>query len=257
MLMLISPAKTLDYVSPLAVTRHTLPLFISESARLIEICKKWTPAEIAKRMKVSDKIASLNALRFNDWSVRVTSDNARQAILAFKGDVYTGLNAQTMQASDFDWIQEHLFILSGLYGILRPLDLMQPYRLEMGTSLKNEHGPNLYSFWGERLTQTINERLQVKKEGVVLNLASNEYFKSIKPSLLKGQIITPVFKDWKNGQFKVISFFAKKARGMMVRFIIDGRIEQVEEIKSFECAGYSFCKKDSTATEWVFTRQEQ
>lgn len=255
MLMVLSPAKTLDYISPLATSKNTQPLFIAKSQQLIEICKKRSPAQIATLMKVSDKIATLNAVRFSQWSPVVTPENGRQAILAFKGDVYTGLEAQTMKESDFDWAQTHLRMLSGLYGVLRPLDLMQPYRLEMGTKLENEAGAHLYAFWGNLITDTLNEDLLSQNDDVLVNLASNEYFKVVNSRLLKGRIITPVFKDWKNGQFKNISFFAKKARGMMARFIINERIVDIEKIKEFDCAGYAFCEKDSTKNEWVFKRE--
>lgn len=259
--MVLSPAKTLDYTSPLATSQNTQPLFISKSQQLIDICKKLSPAQIATLMKVSDKIASLNAVRFSQWSSDVNPQNGRQAVLAFKGDVYTGLEAQSMNEDDFEWAQKHLRILSGLYGLLRPLDLMQPYRLEMGSKLENESGAHLYAFWGNIITQALNEALLLQNDhsfdNVLVNLASNEYFKAVKMAQLKGRIITPVFKDWKNGQFKNISFFAKKARGMMTRFIIDGRIKDVEEIKKFDTAGYAFCEKDSTENEWIFKRKVQ
>ncbi|WP_087022081.1 peroxide stress protein YaaA [Thaumasiovibrio subtropicus] len=260
MLMVVSPAKTLDYTSPLATTTTSQPEFIAQSAELIEVCRTLTPADISSLMKVSDKIAGLNAARFAEWSETVTSDNARQALLAFKGDVYTGLEAETMSEADFAWTQDHLRILSGLYGLLKPLDLMQPYRLEMGTKLANPRGTNLYQFWGNTLTDKFNALYKERGESedaVLINLASNEYFKAVKPKQLNAKVITPVFKDCKNGVYKVISFYAKKARGMMARYIVDHRIEDPQAIKAFDVAGYYYSEADSTATEWVFKREEQ
>ncbi|RXJ73774.1 peroxide stress protein YaaA [Veronia nyctiphanis] len=257
MLIVVSPAKTLDYESPLATDKFTLPTMTEHSAELIEECRKLTPADIASLMKVSDKIAGLNAARFAEWQPTFTQENARQALLAFKGDVYTGLEAETMSDADFDWAQDHLRMLSGLYGLLRPLDLMQPYRLEMGTKLANERGTNLYQFWGELITDELNAALSAQGDGVLVNLASNEYFKSVKPKSLKANIITPVFKDCKNGQYKVISFYAKKARGMMARYIIDNRIESVDALKAFDVAGYYFDEASSNDKELVFKREEQ
>ncbi|OEE85632.1 peroxide stress protein YaaA [Enterovibrio norvegicus] len=257
MLIVVSPAKTLDYQSPLATERFTQPALIEHSQQLIEVCRQLTPADIGSLMKVSDKIAGLNAARFSEWSPTFTPDNARPAILAFKGDVYTGLEAETLSDEDFSWSQDHLRMLSGLYGLLRPLDLMQPYRLEMGTKLANERGSNLYQFWGDIITGELNEALAAQNDTLLVNLASNEYFKSVKPAKLKGQIITPVFKDRKNGQYKVISFYAKKARGMMARYIIDNRIDSVEGLKAFDIAGYWFSAEESNDKELVFKREEQ
>lgn len=208
-------------------------------------------------MKVSDKIAGLNVARFAEWSETFTTDNARQAIFAFKGDVYTGLEAETLSEDDLSYAQSHLRMLSGLYGLLKPLDLMQPYRLEMGTKLANERGSNLYQFWGNIITDKLNEALSEQGDNVLINLASNEYFKAVKPKALDAQIITPVFKDCKNGQYKVISFYAKKARGMMARYIIENRIESVKQLEAFDTAGYYFAADESTPTELVFKREEQ
>ncbi|MDD1784058.1 peroxide stress protein YaaA [Enterovibrio sp. ZSDZ35] len=257
MLIVVSPAKTLDYQSPLATERYTQPMFVEHSKALIDVCRTLTPADISGLMKVSDKIAGLNAARFEEWSTEFTTENARPAVLAFKGDVYTGLEAETLSDDDFSWAQDHLRMLSGLYGLLRPLDLMQPYRLEMGTRLENDRGTNLYQFWGDIITNALNEALEGQGDDVLVNLASNEYFKSVKPAKLKGKIITPVFKDRKNGQYKVISFFAKKARGMMARYIIDNRIDSVEALKAFDSAGYWFCPEESNDKEMVFKREEQ
>lgn len=257
MLVVVSPAKTLDYVSKLATLRYTLPMLTNHSEQLIEICKVLTPVQLSKLMKVSDKIASLNALRFTQWSCNFTTENARPAILAFKGDVYTGLDAPSLSEDDFDWAQSHLCILSGLYGLLRPLDLMQPYRLEMGTKLANTKGRDLYHFWGDIITNKLNDALQEQGGKYLINLASNEYFKAIKPSQLNAKIITPVFKDEKNGQYKIISFFAKKARGMMARFIIDNRIDDPLQLTSFDCAGYLYCEQESSCDKYVFKRAAQ
>ncbi|WP_136483388.1 peroxide stress protein YaaA [Vibrio sp. H11] len=257
MLIVVSPAKTLDYESPLPSERYTQPELTEQSKQLIEVCRQLTPADISELMKVSDKIAGLNVARFAEWSETFTTDNARQAIFAFKGDVYTGLDAQTLSDDDLSYAQSHLRMLSGLYGLLKPLDLMQPYRLEMGTKLANERGSNLYQFWGNIITDKLNEALSAQGDNVLINLASNEYFKAVKPKALDAQIITPVFKDCKNGQYKVISFYAKKARGMMARYIIENRIESVKQLEAFDTAGYYFAADESTPTELVFKREEQ
>ncbi|MDN3699546.1 peroxide stress protein YaaA [Vibrio cortegadensis] len=257
MLIVVSPAKTLDYESQLVTERFTQPEFIEHSAELIEECRKLTPTDISALMKVSDKIAGLNVARFEQWREEFSLENARQAILAFKGDVYTGLDAQTLSDGDFDYAQSHLRMLSGLYGLLKPLDLMQPYRLEMGTRLANARGTNLYQFWGDLITDKLNQALEAQGDNVLINLASNEYFKAVKPKKLNGDVITPIFKDCKNGQYKVISFYAKKARGLMARYIIENRIESVEELVKFDVAGYYFVEQESNAKELVFKREEQ
>ena len=257
MLIVVSPAKTLDYDSPLATETFTQPELTDHSAELIEVCRELTPAQIASLMKVSDKIAGLNAARFAEWQPEFTMENARQAILAFKGDVYTGLAAETMNDEQFAYAQQHLRMLSGLYGLLRPLDLMQPYRLEMGTKLDNPRGTNLYQFWGNIITDKVNQALAEQGDDILINLASNEYFKAVKPKQVAGKIITPVFKDCKNGTYKVISFYAKKARGMMARYIIDNQVDSVEKLQQFDTAGYYFVPAESTATELVFKREEQ
>ncbi|PKF79427.1 peroxide stress protein YaaA [Vibrio sp. vnigr-6D03] len=257
MLIVVSPAKTLDYESPLATERFTQPTLVEHSAELIKECRKLTPADISGLMKVSDKIAGLNAARFEQWSETFTVENARQAILAFKGDVYTGLEAETFSEDEFDYAQSHLRMLSGLYGLLKPLDLMQPYRLEMGTKLANERGTNLYQFWGNIITDEVNQALKEQGDNVLINLASNEYFKAVKPKNVDGTVITPVFKDCKNGNYKVISFFAKKARGMMARYIIQNKVDSVEALTQFDTAGYYFVEAESTASKLVFKREEQ
>ncbi|MCG7497603.1 peroxide stress protein YaaA [Vibrio sp. Of7-15] len=257
MLIVVSPAKTLDYESPLATNTYTQPELVDHSVELIEQCRQLTPSDIATLMKVSDKIAGLNAARFEQWQPEFTQENARQAILAFKGDVYTGLDANSLTEDDFQYAQQHLRMLSGLYGLLKPLDLMQPYRLEMGTKLANKRGTNLYQFWGTVITEKLNQALSEQGDDVLVNLASNEYFKAVKPKSLEAKVITPVFKDCKNGTYKVISFYAKKARGMMARYIIEKRLDNVEQLKEFDVAGYYFVEAESTTTEFVFKREEQ
>ncbi|MEI6858560.1 MAG: peroxide stress protein YaaA [Shewanella sp.] len=257
MLVLVSPAKTLDYVSPAATAEYTLPKLVDHSAQLIEECRKLTPAEIASLMKVSDKIAGLNAARFETWTPVFTVENAKQALYAVRGDVYTGLDADSLSATSIARAQKQLRILSGLYGLLRPLDLMQPYRLEMSTRLANKKGTNLYQFWGNTITDEVNLALEEQGDDVLVNLASNEYFKAIKLKLVKGRIITPVFKDRKKGQYKVISFFAKKARGMMVRYILDNKVSSHAELIKFDCVGYHYCEAESTDASPVFLREEQ
>ncbi len=256
MLMVISPAKTLDYESPLATHRYTQPALLEESQKLIAVARQLSPAQIGSLMHISDKLAVLNAERFNDWQPQFTPENARQAILAFKGDVYTGLQAESFSEADFDYAQQHLRMLSGLYGLLRPLDLMMPYRLEMGIKLGNPAGKDLYSFWGDRLTHALNDALTAQGDNVLVNLASDEYFKSIKPKQLHGEIIKPVFLDEKNGKFKVISFYAKKARGLMSRYIIQNRLTQPEQLKKFDVDGYVYDADASKGNELVFKRRE-
>ncbi|ART80126.1 peroxide stress protein YaaA [Oceanisphaera avium] len=257
MLIVVSPAKTLDFDTPAIIKDFTQPELLAESALLIERARQLTPTDLSKLMKISDKLAGLNVARFADWQPEFTPHNAKQALLAFKGDVYTGLDAESLSKKDFTFAQMHLRILSGLYGLLRPLDLMQPYRLEMGTKLDNERGKDLYQFWGDIITDKLNEALAEQGDNVVINLASNEYFKSVKPTRLSGQIITPVFKDCKNGQYKIISFYAKKARGLMARYIIQNQLSEVSQLTQFAVDGYYFVEAESSATELVFKREEQ
>lgn len=257
MLILISPAKTLDYQSPLATTRYTQPELLEYSQQLIGVARQLSAPQIGKLMGISDKLADLNATRFHDWHPEFTPKNARQAILAFKGDVYTGLQAETFDEADFDFAQQHLRMLSGLYGVLRPLDLMQPYRLEMGIKLENARGKDLYQFWDETITDTLNQALKTQGDDVVINLASDEYFRSVKTKRLQGQIIKPVFLDEKNGKFKVISFYAKKARGLMSRYIIENRLTRPEQLTRFDSEGYFFDADASDKGELVFKRHER
>ncbi len=255
MLMVISPAKTLDYESPLATESHTQPEFLDHACELIDQLKELEPHQVSNLMSISEKLGQLNAERFQNWHTPFSLDNARQAALAFKGDVYTGLAAESFSEDDFAFAQNHLRMLSGLYGLLRPLDLMQPYRLEMGTKFENSRGKDLYAFWGSILTEELN-RLLAADDGVLVNLASNEYFKSVKKKELNARLITPQFKDWKNGQYKMISFYAKKARGLMCRFAIENRITQADDLKGFNLDGYYFSEEQSEGNNWVFLRDQ-
>ena len=256
MLLVVSPAKKLDFESPLATTQTSQASLLEHSEILIERCVKLSPDQIASLMKLSDKLAGLNAARFGEWSQPFTIENARQAVLAFNGDVYSGLDANSFSDEDFKFAQQHFRILSGLYGLLKPLDLMQAYRLEMGTKLDNSRGSNLYQFWGNVITDELNKALAKQESDVLINLASNEYFKAVKTKTLNATVITPQFKDWKNGQYKIISFFAKKARGLMARYIIQNRLTDVEQLKHFDLAGYQFNSDLTQGNELVFTRKE-
>ncbi len=249
MRILLSPAKTLDYESLVPTLRTSETIFTKEADKLNVVLGSKSPKNLADLMHISDKLAELNWQRNQEWK-EVT--NLRQAVYAFKGAAYVGLDAYTISENKIDYLQNTLRMLSGQYGVLRPLDMIKPYRLEMGSKLKVSKYKNLYEFWGEKVTNEINNEL--KTDEVVVNLASNEYFKIIKPKNLKAKIITPIFKDFKNGQYKVISFYAKKARGMMTRFAIDNQIENVEKLKTFAVNAYGFDEKLSTTTEWVFTR---
>lgn len=257
MLALISPAKTLDYESALPTDQHTLPRLLEHSQQLIDVSRKLSASEIASLMSVSEKIAQLNVARFREWQPEFNFSNARQAIFAFKGDVYTGLDTYDLTLQDLEFAQTHLRMLSGLYGLLRPLDLMMPYRLEMGTKLANARGHNLYEFWGDKITQLVNADLEETNSDLLVNLASDEYYKSVKESKVKAEIIKPVFLDQKNGKYKVISFYAKKARGLMARYIIQNQLNRVEDLKSFNIDGYYFDAVSSIQGELVFKRDEQ
>ena len=254
MLMVISPAKTLDFETAPATERFTQPQYLDHSQELIEQLRELSPAQISELMHVSDKIGGLNAARFGSWNPAFTPANAKQALLAFKGDVYTGLNAETFSDADFTYAQDHLRMLSGLYGLLRPLDLMMPYRLEMGTKLANARGKDLYAFWGTRISEWLNEALAEQGDDVLLNLASNEYFSAVKRTALNARIINTEFKDLKNGQYKIISFYAKKARGMMSRFVIEERINDPAKLKAFDVQGYRFNAEQSKPDNLVFLR---
>lgn len=255
MLIVVSPAKTLDYTTPPKIKKFTLPDYLDDSAELIHRMRELSSLDISELMKVSTKIADLNFDRFEAWNKKFTEKNAKQAVLAFKGDVYTGLDAESFTAKDFSFAQKHFRMLSGLYGLLRPLDLMQAYRLEMGTRLSNERGKNLYEFWGDTVTEGLNAQLKEVKSKYLINLASNEYFKVVKPKVLDGEIITPAFKELKNGEYKMIGVYAKKARGLLSRYIIQNQLSDIEDIKSFDLQGYKFNKKVSKGNNWVFTRK--
>lgn len=255
MLILISPAKTLDFESTPATTHFTQPEFTNEAGQLIATLRDFAVQDIAKLMKLSDKLASLNVARYGSWTPEHSIENARQALLAFRGDVYTGLDADHFSEADFDYAQQHLRILSGLYGVLKPLDLMQPYRLEMGTKLATSAGKTLYSYWGDQLTERLNQDPAQSSNPLTINLASNEYFGAINPKKLSGSLISPVFKDWKNGQYKIISFYAKKARGLMSRYLIQNRIDSVEGLLTFDLDGYCFDAERSTPDAPVFLRR--
>ncbi|WP_375737472.1 peroxide stress protein YaaA [Pseudomonas boanensis] len=254
MLMVISPAKTLDYETPPVTARYTQPQHLDHAQELIQHLRTLTPTDIAELMHLSDKLAGLNVARYGSWHPDFTPQNAKQALLAFKGDVYTGLNAEDFSEADFDFAQSHLRMLSGLYGLLRPLDLMQPYRLEMGTKLANARGKDLYAFWGERISGWLNEALEAQGDDVLLNLASNEYFSSVKRKALKARLIDTEFKDLKNDQYKIISFYAKKARGLMARYVIKERLNDPEGLKDFNYDGYRFSVAHSKPNSLVFLR---
>ncbi len=269
MLLLLSPAKSLNF-EPLKVdltgdkaqaVPHTLPHFARQSAQLITELKKLAPQDIAELMSLSDALSSLNVARYLAWSPKFTSKNAKQAILAFNGDVYAGFEASSLSVDDLVWAQDHVCILSGLYGVLRPLDWMQPYRLEMGTKLAVPTGTatakNLYQFWGSQISDYLNQRLKVDASPVVINLASQEYFKSVDAKALKARVIECVFEEYKNGQYKIISFMAKKARGLMARYIVTHRIMTPLKLKAFNLAGYAFDASVSTPERMVFRRKIQ
>ena len=254
MLSILSPAKTLDYETAPTTKKSSQPLFTDQAASLVESARKMNPGDIQDLMGVSEKIATLNHERFMNWEPDFSLNNAKQSVLAFKGDVYTGLQAETLSAGELAFAQKHLRILSGLYGLLRPLDLMQPYRLEMGLPFTNAGGKNLYEFWGDCITDTLGQQLKASGSPVLVNLASNEYFKVLKRKSLDAEVITPQFRDLKNGQYKMISFFAKKARGVMARYIIQKGLNEPEELKRFKGDGYYYSLEQSEGNNWVFLR---
>lgn len=254
MIILISPAKTLDFSQQDILTDFSNPNYLDEASFLVEYLKKLNPKKLSNLMNISSKLAQLNYERFQQWHLPFSNENAKQAILAFKGDVYTGIEATSYSNDDFEFVQKHLRILSGLYGILKPLDLIQPYRLEMGTSLKTKGNKDLYSFWMIKLTSFLREELITSKSKYLINLASNEYYKAIDTRNLDINIITPVFKDFKNGQYKFLSVYGKKARGLMTSYIIKNRIKDPEQMKLFDVDGYYYNDNLSNENEWVFTR---
>lgn len=254
MLFVLSPAKSLDYESPIGDVDHTRPEFVKEASALIDILRPMSPQQIAKLMDLSDKLASLNAARFEVWSERFTEKNSRQAVLAFDGDVYDGLRARDMTAAQLEWLQHHLRILSGLYGVLRPLDWMQPYRLEMGTALANPAGKNLYAYWGNRIAQAL-DAVAMADDGLIINTASEEYFKAVDTQALKAKVVSCVFEERKGSGYQVVSFYAKKARGLMVRYATEHQIKTLKELQGFNADGYRYDAAASEPHRLVFRRQ--
>ena len=257
MLFLLSPAKSLDYETPAAGVPHTLPQFVPQSQALIEVLRQKSPQQIAELMDLSDALSALNVARYEAWSPKFTAKNSKQAVLAFNGDVYEGLDAKTLNAKELDWAQNHVCILSGLYGVLRPLDWMQPYRLEMGTTLQTDKGSNLYKFWGAQIANYLNERLIDEREPIIVNLASQEYFKSVDRKALKARVIECVFEDFKGGKYKIISFNAKRARGLMARYAVQNRITHPEGLLGFDLEGYAYDSAVSEPDRLVFRRKVQ
>jgi len=252
MLLLISPAKSFDFNSSVPTQNYSEPLFMEESERLIKKMRSFSQKQLSELMKLSPELSALNVDRYQQWSTNPKRENTKQAVLAFNGEVYKGLNANEMSEEDLLFTQKHLRILSGLYGVLRPLDLMQPYRLEMGTKLKYYSYNNLYQFWGDKITNQIN--IDLEHEKTLVNLASTEYYKSVKEPKLKGNVITPIFKDFKNGTYKIVMMYAKHARGAMTNFIIKNRITDPELMKSFSTNGYTYDPNESNDSNWVYTR---
>ena len=255
MLFLLSPAKSLDYETPTPPHTPTAPLFVEQSKALIGLLRDYSPQHIAELMGLGDKLSSLNVARYQAWSPKASAANARAAVLAFNGDVYGGLDARSLAPGDLAWAQDHVCILSGLYGVLRPLDLMQPYRLEMGTALANPQGKNLYAFWGQQIANYLNTRLQSDISPVVINLASQEYFKAVDTKALKAKVVECVFQEYKAGQYKIISFMAKRARGLMARYAVTHQCVQVDQLRAFDAEGYAWCSAESTAQRLVFRRK--
>ncbi len=255
MIVVLSPAKTLDFTTPVTFAEHTQPQFIEPAEALVERLRSLSPAELAGLMKISDPLAVLNATRYADWQRPFTPDNAKQAVLAFNGDVYTGLAATTLSPAALRFAQDHLRILSGLYGVLRPLDLIAPYRLEMGARLATPSGRDLYAFWGRRIGESLNAAAREVGAAALVNLASHEYFKSVVAKTLTLPVITPVFEDWSAGRFKVVSFYAKRARGLMARTVLAKRLQSPAALKKFSAEGYAFVASASSETHWVFRRR--
>ncbi len=257
MLFLISPAKALDYETPAHVKAHTQPLFVRQASELIEVLQDQSPQQVAELMSLSDQLSGLNVARYQAWVPKFTAKNSKQAVLAFDGDVYGGLDASTLGEPELDWLQQHLCILSGLYGVLRPLDWMQPYRLEMGTRLVTPKGKNLYQFWGSQIASYLNERAAADLSPVVVNLASEEYFKAVDRKVLKPRVVTCVFEERKADGYKIISFMAKRARGLMVRYAVQHRLTTPEQLKAFDLEGYRFVPAASDTDRLVFRREQK
>ena len=256
MLFVISPAKALDYETPAHIKTFTQPLFVEQASELIAVLREKSPQQVAELMDLSDQLAGLNAARYQAWSPKFTAKNSKQAVLAFDGDVYGGLDARTLNEDELDWLQQHLCILSGLYGVLRPLDRMQPYRLEMGTRLKTDKGTNLYRFWGSQIAEYLNSRARADKSPVLVNLASEEYFKAVDLKALQPRVVNCVFEEKKGAQYKIVSFFAKRARGLMVRYALQHRAATPEQLKGFDLEGYRFAPAASGPDRFVFRRDQ-
>ena len=258
LLMVLSPAKSLDYTTPPTTSIATQPQFVKQATALVEGLRKQSPQQLGALMGISDKLAALNAARFAEWKPRFTPEDSKQAVLAFNGDVYEGLDAGSLSEKDLQWAQQHLRILSGLYGVLRPLDLMRPYRLEMGTAWPNARGKDLYAYWGSQIAESLNADLaEGKGEPVLVNLASDEYFRSVDRGVLKARVVQPVFQDGTPQKgYKVVSFYAKRARGLMARYIVLHRISTVEKIKAFDSEGYRFVPEVSKEDQWIFRRDK-
>lgn len=257
MLFVLSPAKALDYETPAHVATHTQPLFVEQAAELIAVLREKSPQQVAELMKLSDPLAGLNVARYAAWEPEFTARNAKQAVLAFNGDVYEGLDAKSLAQADLDWLQQHLCILSGLYGVLRPLDWMQPYRLEMGTRLPTARGNTLYQFWGSQIAEYLNTRAAADRSPVVVNLASEEYFKAVDRKALKPRVVTCVFEERKGDGYKIISFMAKRARGLMVRYAVQHRLSTPEQLQGFDLEGYRFEPAASETDRLVFRRAQK
>jgi cytoplasmic iron level regulating protein YaaA (DUF328/UPF0246 family) len=246
----------LDFTAPWKTARQSLPAFMEESQQLIDVLREKSSADIARLMHLSTDLADLNYQRYTNWSADFNRKNAKPAALAFKGDVYLGLNAETMSNHDLSWAQKHLRILSGLHGLLRPLDLIQPYRLEMGTQLQTPQGKDLYAFWGDKITTALNQAISEQGQPLLLNLASNEYFAAVCSKHIDARIITPTFKDLKNGRYKFLSFYAKRARGLMARYLIDNRVSTLKALREFNLEGYYYSEAQSRGDNWVFLRDQ-
>ena len=256
MIILMNSSKTLDFQQEARTSKHTTPEFIKDAEILVKKLRKLSRPDFSKLLKTSEKLTELNVGRYASWQIQAKGSTAKPALLAFRGDIYSGMGVENYKIKDFNFAQKHMRILSGLYGILRPLDLIHPYRLEMATKLATTRGQNLYHFWGTKINETLKALLKREKSGVLVNLCSVEYFKSIKPELLDTTVITPVFKEHKDGAYRFVTIYAKKARGLMCNFIIQNHLNRIEDLKSINVAGYQFNKKISSDNEWVFTRGE-
>jgi cytoplasmic iron level regulating protein YaaA (DUF328/UPF0246 family) len=254
MIILINSSKTLNFERPAHISKHTIPEFLDDSELLVARLQKLSASDFSRFMGVSEKLAVLNVERYRNWLKSPAGPDAKQALLAFKGDIYAAMDANRYKMTDFNFAQKHLRILSGLYGILRPLDLIQPYRLEMATKLTTDRGQDMYQFWGNRIVTALNELIKKEKSGVVINLASMEYFKTVKSKLLEADVITPVFKEYKDPAYRVVAIYAKKARGLICDYLIQNRISRVEDLQAFDSDGYRFAPRLSSQSDWVFTR---